>query len=532
MIARYRDGTLASRRGSERSARTLDALGTRGRRTARRLGPDGRARGDLEGRPPAQPHVEETQAVGAREGRGAQRGELDAGALRPRRRPALRRGRVSRVPAGDRAAHPRGAWPAGRPRRWETRRAADGRGGRRASSLPRRSSRGSTRRQPPRDRHARAPRRVRRARRSAPRPRARRPASTASSRSASAIELVPRARSTSPSAHDGRLRVARDPSAPGRRRRGGARRRARALLEHPQRRGRRRDRPRLLPRLRAARRAAERSSRPQLALAAELRQAGRRPHARGRRRHARRASRGSTAPSSCTASRRRPAARSRSSAATTSRSPATSPTRRRRSCGSPPSRCPPTASSPRPTAPTSRRSRVRGRPNEPANVVHTVAALADARGDRRGRARRADRRRTPRAPSGCRERDRVTAKRSSASTSSSTRTSSASSAGSPSSTPTTSCSRSVPGLGVLTRYLADRVSHVHAVEIDRSLEPQLAERSPGTNVDVVLRRRARARPRPRSSRRRASSSRTFPTTSRRRSSSRASTGCRASSAGA
>ena len=28
-----------------------------------------------------------------------------------------------------------------------------------------------------------------------------------------------------------------------------------------------------------------------------------------------------------------------------------------------------------------------------------------------------------------------------------------------------------PGLGVLTRYLADRVAHVHAVEIDRVLEP-------------------------------------------------------------
>jgi 16S rRNA (adenine1518-N6/adenine1519-N6)-dimethyltransferase len=31
-----------------------------------------------------------------------------------------------------------------------------------------------------------------------------------------------------------------------------------------------------------------------------------------------------------------------------------------------------------------------------------------------------------------------------------------------------------PGLGVLTRYLADRVALVHAVEVDRSLEPQLA----------------------------------------------------------
>jgi 16S rRNA (adenine1518-N6/adenine1519-N6)-dimethyltransferase len=32
-----------------------------------------------------------------------------------------------------------------------------------------------------------------------------------------------------------------------------------------------------------------------------------------------------------------------------------------------------------------------------------------------------------------------------------------------------------PGLGVLTRFLADRVALVHAVEVDRSLEPQLAE---------------------------------------------------------
>jgi len=30
-----------------------------------------------------------------------------------------------------------------------------------------------------------------------------------------------------------------------------------------------------------------------------------------------------------------------------------------------------------------------------------------------------------------------------------------------------------PGLGVLTRYLAARVAHVHAVELDRRLEPQL-----------------------------------------------------------
>jgi 16S rRNA (adenine1518-N6/adenine1519-N6)-dimethyltransferase len=41
-----------------------------------------------------------------------------------------------------------------------------------------------------------------------------------------------------------------------------------------------------------------------------------------------------------------------------------------------------------------------------------------------------------------------------------------------------------PGHGVLTRYLAERVGHVHAVEIDRDLEPLL--RDLGDNVDVVF----------------------------------------------
>jgi 16S rRNA (adenine1518-N6/adenine1519-N6)-dimethyltransferase len=41
-----------------------------------------------------------------------------------------------------------------------------------------------------------------------------------------------------------------------------------------------------------------------------------------------------------------------------------------------------------------------------------------------------------------------------------------------------------PGLGVLTAYLADRVAHVHAVELDRSLEPQLAAVASQPNVDV------------------------------------------------
>jgi 16S rRNA (adenine1518-N6/adenine1519-N6)-dimethyltransferase len=41
-----------------------------------------------------------------------------------------------------------------------------------------------------------------------------------------------------------------------------------------------------------------------------------------------------------------------------------------------------------------------------------------------------------------------------------------------------------PGLGVLTQRLANRAVHVHAVELDRSLEPHLAELASRDNVDV------------------------------------------------
>ena len=41
-----------------------------------------------------------------------------------------------------------------------------------------------------------------------------------------------------------------------------------------------------------------------------------------------------------------------------------------------------------------------------------------------------------------------------------------------------------PGLGVLTRRLADRAGHVHAVELDRSLEPHLADLAARANVDL------------------------------------------------
>ena len=44
-----------------------------------------------------------------------------------------------------------------------------------------------------------------------------------------------------------------------------------------------------------------------------------------------------------------------------------------------------------------------------------------------------------------------------------------------------------PGLGVLTRFLAERVAHVHAVEVDRSLEARLrAELDERRNVDLVF----------------------------------------------
>ena len=41
-----------------------------------------------------------------------------------------------------------------------------------------------------------------------------------------------------------------------------------------------------------------------------------------------------------------------------------------------------------------------------------------------------------------------------------------------------------PGLGVLTRLLAERTAHVHAVELDRSLEPHLADLAARPNVEL------------------------------------------------
>ena len=115
---------------------------------------------------------------------------------------------------------------------------------------------------------------------------------------------------------------------------------------------------------------------------------------------------------------------------------------------------------------------VRGTPNEPANVVHTLRVLAEERGETFERPRCAD----------ARERD-----------------------GRIRTAVTVAPKKSLgqhflvdenilgvvgrlgdlapddvvlevgPGLGVLTRFLADRVRFVHAVELDRSLEPALLD---------------------------------------------------------
>ena len=82
-----------------------------------------------------------------------------------------------------------------------------------------------------------------------------------------------------------------------------------------------------------------------------------------------------------------------------------------------------------------------------------------------------------------------------------------------------------PGLGVLTRYLAERVAPcTPSRSTARSSRTCASAR--GTRTSSSSSATRSALPRPRSSPRRPSSSRTCPTRSRRRSSSRASTGCR------
>ena len=251
----------------------------------------------------------------------------------------------------------------------------------RGSRPPSRSSRASTSRPRPRDRYACAPRRVRGPAVALARAARATPASIADRHGRHRDRLAAGRRSRSPTATTSVFAVLgiHPHQAGGREARAG--RRAPRAARARQGRRRRRDGPRLLPRPRAAETSA-----------AALRGAARRsPPSSGSPSSSTTATRTTTRPRVARRVRRdgRPAlllvagaaASRRSSAATTSRSPATSPTRRRATCGRRPRASRPTGSWPRPTARTSPRSRVRGRPNEPANVVHTLAALAAARGE-------------------------------------------------------------------------------------------------------------------------------------------------------
>ena len=160
--------------------------------------------------------------------------------------------------------------------------------------------------------------------------------------------------------------------------------------------GDRRDRPRLLPRLRAARRPEARvrgAHRPRRAHAA----AARHPHARrrgGHLRDARRARRRRHRDHALLLGARR-VSTSASSAATTARSPATSPTRRRPTCRTRRARCPDELLLVETDSPYLSPQAVRGKRNEPANVVlHRRVRRRAARPvvRRPGRAGRAQRR--------------------------------------------------------------------------------------------------------------------------------------------
>ena len=168
------------------------------------------------------------------------------------------------------------------------------------------------------------------------------------------------------------------------------------------------------------RRLFERSS----TLAAELGKPVVDPHARRGRGHGHGRSRGfdGTVVLHCFSSPGA-AARSRSSAATTSRSPATSPIPKASELRVAATQVPADRILAETDSPYLAPQPVRGRPNEPANVVHTLAAPGRGARGRPGRRSRRRSTRTRRPRSGCRE--RAAARRSSASTSSSTRTSSA-----------------------------------------------------------------------------------------------------------
>ena len=102
MVARYRDGDLAAVPSDDSAvAPILEPLAADVARAARRLRPDGCARADLGGRAGPQPARRGDRPVAAREGRGA-RGRARSRPLRPRRRAPRGRDRSRRLPPGDR----------------------------------------------------------------------------------------------------------------------------------------------------------------------------------------------------------------------------------------------------------------------------------------------------------------------------------------------------------------------------------------------------------------------------------------------
>ena len=381
-------------------------------------------------------------------------------ALRPRRRTAGHQRRARRVPSRHVTAYPRGARPATRAR-LERRSRTDAPGPSKGSSRRRRSSRASTSRRRPRDRHARAPRRVRRE--------------------------TSRAACTSQSGRRGARGHDRDghrllpPSARDRRVRAGGRGRAR---DRPASR-RRPPKPTALDELREllphpsvvavgetgldGHHGADTLREQRTLFEAQLdarrgpRPPGRDPQPRSERGDRRRAASVSTAPSSCTASRSPICSARHLNAATTSRSPATSRTRRRTRFAPWPQRVPEDRLLLETDSPYLAAAAVRGRPNEPMHVRHTLAALATIRGDERRAALERRSTRTPPPPSvwtGCEPGRRR--RSGSGSTSSSTGTSSASSSASRRSARTTSCSRSGPGSASSRRSSPTVSAHVHA----------------------------------------------------------------------
>ena len=129
---------------------------------------------------------------------------------------------------------------------------------------------------------------------------------------------------------------------------------------------------------------------------------------------------------------------------------------------------------------------VRGRRNEPANVIHTVKVLADTRGEDPVAARR----RTARQRNGCvrAHRDVTVAPKKALGQHFLADRNILDVIGRLSSLDSGDVVLEVgPGLGVLTRYLADRVALVHAIELDVSLEPALREALAGAdNVRVLF----------------------------------------------